>query len=258
MRNVKPRVDLTGKTFGKLTVIKRVDPIVKPNGRKVQQWLCQCSCGKQCVARHGNLTSGTTTSCGCTKRELSSKRKLEDLCGKRFGELYVIRRASEIGGKRVKWLCSCSCGRLTIAEGANLKQGNTTSCGCMKNSKAESIIVHILNQYHISYVKEKKFSDLLSEKGNPLRFDFCIYTDTGFFLLEYHGIQHYKVQADGFGQYEREYSDAEKLKYCHKNNIELAIIPYNVPLYDTLINILKAHNLLHDNTVPSSDDSEKV
>lgn len=258
MSNVISRTDLSGKIFGELTVIKRVEPIVNKNGRKIQRWLCQCSCGNTCIIRHGNLTSGTSTSCGCVKRILTSNRKLENLIGNKYGELTVLKRASNIGGKRVKWLCQCSCGRQTIVEGANLKQGNTTSCGCMKNSKAESIIVNILNQYNISYSKEKKFSDLLSQKGNPLRFDFCINTENEFFLLEYHGIQHYKVQAGGFGQYEREFSDNAKKEYCNKKQYELVVIPYNVPLKETLLHILLSHNLLHDNTVPSSDNSEKV
>ena len=43
--------DLTGQTFGKLTVIKRVED--QKAGRPM--WLCQCACG--------NLT---TVSCGLT------------------------------------------------------------------------------------------------------------------------------------------------------------------------------------------------
>lgn len=56
-------IDLTGREFGKLTVIKQ-------DGRNVQgrvMWLCQCSCGKQCHASTGDLCSGDTQSCGCLK-----------------------------------------------------------------------------------------------------------------------------------------------------------------------------------------------
>ena len=40
----KPRIDLTNKQFGKLTVIKQVEDYVKPDGRHNTRWLCKCSC----------------------------------------------------------------------------------------------------------------------------------------------------------------------------------------------------------------------
>ena len=48
-------LELSGKTFGKLTVIKRI-----PNVRKGTRWLCKCSCGNYvevdgCHLRNGEL-----------------------------------------------------------------------------------------------------------------------------------------------------------------------------------------------------------
>lgn len=249
-------VDLTGNVYGELTVLERSNPIVRPNGRKVQTWLCKCTCGKTIIVRHGNLTSGNTISCGCVKSKETSKRILDDIVGNKYGELTVIKRASEIGGKRVKWLCQCTCGHTCVVEGPNLKQGNTTSCGCMKNSEAESMIQHILDVNNIKYEKEKKYSDLLSDKGNPFRFDFAIYTsEKDYFLLEYQGVQHFVEQADGFGKYEREYSDKLKYEYCKNNNIEIVYITYKEDIDSMLTKILNSHNLLHDNTVPSSQET---
>lgn len=58
------RTDLTGKKFGKLTVIK---PVISAKiGRKVHsRWLCQCECGNYKVAYTFSLLSGNTRSCGC-------------------------------------------------------------------------------------------------------------------------------------------------------------------------------------------------
>lgn len=44
-------VDLTGKKFGRLTVLKRVEN-TKFNKT---QWLCKCDCGKETIAIGGNL-----------------------------------------------------------------------------------------------------------------------------------------------------------------------------------------------------------
>lgn len=67
MRKVK---DLTGKKFGRLTVIKRVE-----NNKFGQlQWLCKCECGNIKKIRGGHLKSGAIKSCGCLNKELTSKR----------------------------------------------------------------------------------------------------------------------------------------------------------------------------------------
>lgn len=63
-------IDLTGKKFGKLTVIKRM-----PNNKfGVLYWLCQCECGEQTIVRGNRLKSGHTKSCGCIKKEKASLR----------------------------------------------------------------------------------------------------------------------------------------------------------------------------------------
>ena len=55
----------------------------------------------------------------------------KDLTGQRFGKLVVREWA---GNSR--WLCDCDCGRSTKVITANLKRGNTSSCGCVRNIKS--------------------------------------------------------------------------------------------------------------------------
>lgn len=55
------KIDLTGKVFGKLTVLSDTG---RRKSRKVI-WLCQCECGKQTEVLSGYLISGDTKSCGC-------------------------------------------------------------------------------------------------------------------------------------------------------------------------------------------------
>jgi hypothetical protein len=64
------KIDLTGKKFYKLTVLKEVD-----RGKKRdRQWECVCDCGNICIVQGNNLKSGHTKSCGCHNREMASKR----------------------------------------------------------------------------------------------------------------------------------------------------------------------------------------
>ena len=37
--------DLTGKKFGRLTVIKRDEDRIQPSGQHKARWLCKCDCG---------------------------------------------------------------------------------------------------------------------------------------------------------------------------------------------------------------------
>ena len=63
---VKVKEDLTGRIFGRLTVIKQAEDYVPPNGRPRSQWLCQCSCGnKPKVIRGCDLKNNRVVSCGC-------------------------------------------------------------------------------------------------------------------------------------------------------------------------------------------------
>lgn len=246
--------DIIGKRNGKLVVEERAGKI-----GTVQLLKCLCDCGNHTIVRYPNFVSGITTSCGCVKKQKTSERFLKDLTGMIFGDLTVERRFSDIGGKKVKWLCRCSCGSYCVVQGSNLKSGNSTSCGCKRASLNESIIISILRKEKIIFEKEYKFPDLKSTKNRPLRFDFKIYTVDGFFLLEYQGIQHFREQDwTPIGRTSRLYTDKMKVDYCEKNNIELCFITYEEDTESKLWNILEHHNVLYANSVPSSVKTEKV
>lgn len=62
--------DLTGRKFGKLTAIKRVDNKVYPSGYTEVQWLCKCGCGNNIIVRSKDLTRRNgTKSCGCSRKQ---------------------------------------------------------------------------------------------------------------------------------------------------------------------------------------------
>lgn len=61
-------IDLTGKTFNRLTALRRVEC---PSHLSPSQpyWLWQCSCGKQKVIASRNVRTGRSKSCGCGRSE---------------------------------------------------------------------------------------------------------------------------------------------------------------------------------------------
>lgn len=67
---LKPRNDLTGRKFGRLTVTDVHSKV----GRKYR-WSCLCDCGAEKVVYGYNLTNGHTQSCGCLASESKSERK---------------------------------------------------------------------------------------------------------------------------------------------------------------------------------------
>lgn len=57
--------------------------------------------------------------------------KLIDEMGKTFGRLTVLKRAGSNGRRYATWLCRCECGNETVVVGAELRNRDTQSCGCL-------------------------------------------------------------------------------------------------------------------------------
>lgn len=114
--------DLTGKQFGNLTVISRVEDYVSPKGTHKSRWLCQCKCGNTTVVTGDNLRSGNTTTCGCTRLYR------EDWTGHLFGKLTVVKEVDKKHGVR-RMLCKCECGTEKEVDLNHLTSGKITTCG---------------------------------------------------------------------------------------------------------------------------------
>ena len=101
----------------------------------------------------------------------------------------------------------------------------------MRASRGEITIEEILIQAGLDFQEEYSFSDLVSNNGRPLRFDFAVFDDEGDidFLIEYQGIQHYqpKEKFGGIsGLRKQQFNDMKKREYCKKHNLKLVVIPY--------------------------------
>lgn len=65
-------IDLTGRQFGKLTVLSRA-----PNRGGRTYWLCRCECGVEKPVKGGHLTTGATSTCGCSGSAAAARRVAE-------------------------------------------------------------------------------------------------------------------------------------------------------------------------------------
>lgn len=144
-------IDLTGQKFGRWTVIERAED---KYGKIC--WHCRCDCGNEKDVCVSSLTRGTSKSCGCLSRETTSRVRLENLIGQRFGKLTVIERTENKitpkGQSKTTWKCRCDCGNEVDVLASNLIRGNTKSCGCSS----------------IEYANKNKYIDLSGQKFGKL------------------------------------------------------------------------------------------
>ena len=78
-------IDLTGKKFNRLTVLKRVE-----NRKKSVMWLCKCDCGNETIVDGFSINHGKTKSCGCLQSE---KARANAKHGKTKTRLYSIHHS---------------------------------------------------------------------------------------------------------------------------------------------------------------------
>lgn len=123
-------IDISGRKYGMLTVLHRAE-----NRGRQTFWTCRCDCGTVKDIRGGDLKCGKIRSCGCIKSETAKNNTFVDITGMTFGRLTAIEC---VGSKnnRAQWLLQCSCGNMIIANGKDVRSGNTKSCGCQKKESA--------------------------------------------------------------------------------------------------------------------------
>ncbi len=71
-----------------------------------------------------------------------------DMTGQTFARLEVVCRVDDrvepSGQKKPTWLCRCECGNEVEVLGADLRSGNTKSCGCFNREATAQRFVHDL------------------------------------------------------------------------------------------------------------------
>ena len=59
-----------------------------------------------------------------------------DLTGQKFGRLTVMSRGPNNKSNAAHWWCLCDCGTYSLVRAADLKNGATKSCGCLRNESS--------------------------------------------------------------------------------------------------------------------------
>lgn len=234
---IKDRENIIGQRFNKLTVIRVAEiRIEEKYGNERVYYECLCDCGKIVIVRGTDLKNGRTKSCGCARIDREARDR-EDITGQRYGHLIVIAFAY-VKNKSAYWLCKCDCGGEVVVRVGDLKLGRVISCGCMKSSVGEENIKNILDQNNFWYESQYSFSDLKSDKGRFLLYDFAIFmesVDQPVRLIEFDGLQHFEP-IEYFGGLEafqtQQAHDQLKNQYALSHNIPLVRIPYS--LRDTM------------------------
>lgn len=190
----RPIVDLTGKRFGYLTVL-RLDE--DRSTKNYKYWICECDCGNVKSIQGSHLKSGSVSSCGCHRYDKlyinNANRVIKIKKGTRFGHWTVIDEDKSLSKEKGKLylICKCDCGTIKSVKKDSLVEGKSSSCGCIK-SKGEELISHILRAIGVKFEQQKTFDGCVNKI--PLRFDF--YIPSLNMCIEYNGSQHY---TSGFG-----------------------------------------------------------
>lgn len=224
----RKRENLVGQRFSRLIVLEYAEEEkqVYYNGKHKSTWKCKCDCGNIHYATSENLKRGDTPSCGCITKE-NQRAKLKDLTGQKFGHLTVLKWLGTINGNSKYWV-KCDCGKEYEIYASNLIQGNTTSCGCVKESHGEIKIREILKQNDIKFINQKSFSEFRYPDTNGIpKYDFFLpYANI---LIEYDGEQHFKPVFSWDTEETfllRQKHDKLKNEYALNNNFILIRIPY--------------------------------
>lgn len=245
--------DLTGKRFGRLTVLGKDDTRHSLSGKsRMVMWKCECDCGAVKSVNSRALRLGSTLSCGCYQKEQVSNALSNDYINRRFGKLVVIckieswqPKSGSNRGIKSRWLCQCDCGEFIEVLGTSLQCGDTRSCGCNKISKLEEFTEmwlqnngFVLNE---SYFKQKTFDDLRGIGGGLMPYDFYVIMNQKEIVIECQGKQHYQA-VDWFGGHsyfeKLKQHDRLKLDYAKKNNFDFIEVNYQLNDYTNIANYL--------------------
>lgn len=174
--------DVTGQKFGRLTALKATE---KRINKKVV-WLCKCDCGNEVEIISTYLNRGTTRSCGCLSKELSSERmkslnkdqefleKLQqrraeanrrDYTGERFGMLVAIRPTEERKyNNEIVWEFRCDCGNYCY-KAIHQTLHDNPNCGCMTKEKYRNNGYNSIGKLHSEIEYDTNAKMLRSDKA---------------------------------------------------------------------------------------------
>ena len=176
-------------------------------------------CGHEWGAIAGNITNAKSgcPECHGIKDTDTFKRELEEKYPNEYELLseYVNNRTKV----KVKHL---SCGHSWDSIPKDLlRQFRCPNCN---KSLGEKLVRDFLNELKIKHSEQHSFEGCYYKA--PLKFDFIVFKEDKFFLIEVDGSQHFDGYDGFYSSEEIKIRDEIKNKYCEEKNIVLLRIPY--------------------------------
>lgn len=231
------RGNLLNERFGRWTVVSFNG--INKHGETI--WNCVCDCGNEKAIGGASLKAGSSKSCGCLLRDVSTQRgknSFKDLKNLVFGKLTAIKQLNVGENGYYLWWCECDCGRSKIVSVGDLTSGSVASCGCLN----ESLLAIRLKDYcEINFGAIPEYKVLKNPKTNrPMPFDIFIPKNNLF--IEIHGQQHYKFveffhkTIETFNYSKKK--DRMKKKYARQNGTYIEIDLRKVKTVEKAIEII--------------------
>lgn len=122
--------DLTGRVFGKLTVIGFAG---YNRDKQCREWKVRCECGVEKNVLAHNIRSRSTTSCGCAYADTTRTKWFRAMVEKypigfKKHSLTVLEHIYQIGGTVLR--CKCDCGKEHLVRAEKYKQAKRCSKNC--------------------------------------------------------------------------------------------------------------------------------
>ncbi len=99
-----------------------------------------------------------------------------DLTGQKFGRLTAVKEVGLNSAGVYKWLCVCDCGREHIVRASNLRNGNTSSCGCLNKDAVKKAVT---KHGHTVIFKTTEYCSWESMIGRCYNINLAEYKDYG-------------------------------------------------------------------------------
>ena len=132
VRSIKENSIKAGDRWGRLEAVEFVGYERRSSGKRRAVWKFKCDCGNEKITAMGNVKFGNVRSCGCLATEHITNLRKEDITGKTFGRLKVVRATEErTDTGSVIWELQCECGKMVYKTVNELKTGRILSCGCL-------------------------------------------------------------------------------------------------------------------------------
>lgn len=209
--------------------------------------LVKHSCGNEFYVSHNDFTNKKSRCPECSRisKGLKLKRKVNEINLEvyKHDENYEVINPEVYDNKKTKLTFihkTCNNTFETSIDQFIYNKKRCPYCNKKVKSKNENLIEWYLTKNNIKFESQVTFDDLKIK--NHLYFDFKIFIEDTFFLLEYDGEQHFNSRRDdedGRKLQETQIRDKFKDTYCLENSLDLVRINYTQDTLKTLEHEIK-------------------